>query len=153
MRSWNSHLPLTSQLIQSSGWLARNSASVPVMTCRTSSVSVLMTAPSYAGVQHAGFMRPSTSTIHTLHAPGVFGSLGCLHSTGTYAPICVTASYSDEPFGSSTGWPLTVTRSVWGASAGCATLRSVLLLVLMLLLGLVLSSLGPRRPHAAVATA
>jgi hypothetical protein len=38
----------------------------------------------------------------------VLGRRGCLHSTGTKAPAFATASYSDEPFGSSTARPLTV---------------------------------------------
>lgn len=63
-----------------------------------------------------------------LQEPGVLGSRGCLHSTGTYAPAAVTASYSDEPFGRSTGWPFTVKWtcfSLAGAAAAAAGLAGL----------------------------
>jgi hypothetical protein len=54
-----------------------------------------------------------------LQEPGVLGRRGCLHSTGTKAPAFATASYSDEPFESSTARPLTV-RCSCSSLAGTA---------------------------------
>lgn len=66
-----------------------------------------------------------------LQDPGVFGSLGCLHSTGTKAPTFATASYSDDPAGSSAFLPLTVTWMLFGASAGTAAADAAGLLLLV----------------------
>lgn len=52
-----------------------------------------------------------------LQEPGVFGRHGCLHSTGTNAPTFATASYRDDPAGSSAVRPLTVTCMCLGAAA------------------------------------
>lgn len=82
--TWNSQRPLTSQVMQSAGWLALSRDSTPRMLSLTRGVSVRTSTPSHTGVAHAGFSPPPASTRHSRQVPGVVGRRGCVHSVGIW---------------------------------------------------------------------
>ena len=82
--TWNSQRPLTSQVMQSAGWLALSRDSTPRMLSFTLSVSVCTWRPSHTGVAQAGLSWPPApvSTRHNRQVPGVVGRRGWVHSVG-----------------------------------------------------------------------